>query len=298
VLLGISICLCASASAFDFGGDVGITAVSAKTSKDYVRIKQRDGSFQPEYYSFGKGGVWGGEIKDDTIDNLSFMDVARIIAQPLANRNYLPGRDPNKTKLLIMVYWGTTAVPESTTTSSVIQTFSEATAHLNQAMAMGGGVKSGTLATQNAAMSEWSAAMTLLNMENQQRDRADFKNAAMLGYDSTDLVGTDYGKYLSHTALGQEQRDEVAELEENRYFVVLMAYDFQLMWKEKKHKLLWETRFSINERHNQFDKALPLMAQYASRYFGQDSDGLIRKAVPLGRVEVGDVKTLGEASGR
>jgi len=38
--------------------------------------------------------------------------------------------------------------------------------------------------------------------------------------------------------------------------VVLMAYDFQLLWKEKKHKLLWETRFSIRQRHNDFDRQL------------------------------------------
>jgi hypothetical protein len=147
---------------------------------------------------------------------------------------------------------------------------------------------------QNDAMSEWSAAMTMLNMENRLRDRTDFRNAAMLGYDSTGMIGTDYGKYLSHTALGGDQRDQVAEIEENRYFVVLLAYDFQVMWKQKKHKLLWETRFSISERRNAFDKALPVMAQYASRYFGQPSNGLLRTRVPEGSVKVGEPKSLGE----
>ena len=58
------------------------------------------------------------------------------------------------------------------------------------------------------------------------------------------------------------------------------------MRKEKKHKLLWETRFSISERRNQFDKALPLMAKFASQYFGQASNGLVRTRVPEGNVEV------------
>jgi len=35
------------------------------------------------------------------------------------------------------------------------------------------------------------------------------------------------------------------------------------------------------------------MAQYASQYFGHDSEGLVRKAIPLGHVDIGDVKTLG-----
>jgi hypothetical protein len=88
--------------------------------------------------------------------------------------------------------------------------------------------------------------------------------------------------------MGWRRNDLVAEIEDNRYFVVLMAYDFQLMWKQKKHKLLWETRFSIREKQNQFDRALPQMAEYASRYFGQDSHGLLHTGVPDGKVELGD----------
>jgi len=72
-----------------------------------------------------------------------------------------------------------------------------------------------------------------------------------------------------------------------------MAYDFQLMWKQKKHKLLWETRFSISERKNAFDKALPFMARYASQYFGRATDGILRTQVQNGRVDIGDVKSLG-----
>jgi hypothetical protein len=87
--------------------------------------------------------------------------------------------------------------------------------------------------------------------------------------------------------------DMVAEIEENRYFVVLMAYDFQILWKQKKHKLLWETRFSIRQRHHNFDKDLPSMAQYASQYFGQDSHGLVHKEIPQGHVDIGEVKSLG-----
>ena len=66
-----------------------------------------------------------------------------------------------------------------------------------------------------------------------------------------------------------------------------MAYDFQLLWKQKKHKLLWETRFSINQKHNEFDKTLPAMAEYAARYFGQPSNGLVRERLLNDHVEVG-----------
>jgi hypothetical protein len=95
------------------------------------------------------------------------------------------------------------------------------------------------------------------------------------------------------TALHQVREDIVDDVEENRYFVVLLAYDFQTLWKHKQRKLLWETRFSIRERGHDFGKELGAMAQFASRYFGKDSDGLIRKPMRDVRITIGDPKFLG-----
>jgi hypothetical protein len=263
----------------------GVTAVASKVSGDYVRARQPDGKFQPEYYSFGDGGSWGGETKDATIDKLKFIDVAHVIAAPLAAQNYLPATDPEKTKLLIMVYWGTTAVPMKPEESPLYYNYQQSLAEYRLLM-------------DQKQFTEADAVLTSglkqLSLANHITDQQDFKNAQMLGYDSDGLIGTDYGKYISHTALGTTEHDEVAEIEENRYFVVLMAYDFRLMWKEKKHKLLWETRFSISERRNAFDQALPAMAKYASRYFGQPTHGLQRTTILEGHVDIGEVKSLGE----
>jgi hypothetical protein len=293
-LLGLCACLPLSSLAFDTGAaSDGITAVASKTSPDYIRARLPDGSFQPEFYSFGKGGNWGGEIKDATIDNLRFTDVARVIAAPLAGQKYVPAKDPKTARLLIMVYWGTTAVPEGADNSIAYSNYNNAEATLNIDIKM-----HEPIAAQNAAISQWSASMTIVNIENQQRTQTDWRNAAMLGYDSEGVIGTEFGNHVKGTGLGVYRNDLVAEIEENRYFVVLMAYDFQLLWKQKKHKLLWETRFSIRERNHQFDRDLPAMAQYASKYFGQDSHGLVRKDVPLGRVDIGKMETLGEVPGK
>ncbi len=251
--------------------DGEITAVSSRVSDDYVRTKLQDKSFPAETYAFGQGGYWAGPAQDDTIDNLKFIDVAHTIAGPLARQNYLPATNPNQTKLLIMVYWGTTT---------------------------GIGAASSSVAYQNAQASnrsgtpnEQESAMLMIALENRRRDQANLKNAQMLGYDSEGLIGTDYGRQMLTTARHLKVEDLTGEIEDNRYFVVLMAYDFQLLRKEKKHKLLWETRFSIRENRNDFGKTLSEMAQYASRYFGQDSHGLIRK--PIEHVDLGELKILG-----
>jgi hypothetical protein len=285
ILFGASTVLGDQAPASATAKIEGITAVASKVSSDYVRLRQPDGKFQPEYYSFGEGGSWGGEIRDATIDKLKFLDVARVIAEPLTSQNYLPARDPEKTKLLIMVYWGTTAVPPKPEESPLYFNYQQALAEYR-------------ILIDQKLFGEADAVLTSglkqLSLANHITDQQNFRNAQMLGYDADGLIGTDYGMYVSHTAIGLSERDEMAEIQDHRYFVVLMAYDFQLMWKQKKHKLLWETRFSINEQRNAFDTALPLMAKYASRFFGQPTNGLLRTRVLDGHVEIGDVKSLGE----
>jgi hypothetical protein len=51
---------------------------------------------------------------------------------------------------------------------------------------------------------------------------------------------------------------------------------------------------SIRERRNDFGLALPAMAQEASRYFGQDSHGLIRERLHDTQVILGEPRVLGE----
>ena len=241
-------------SATEYGD---ITAVAARTSDDYVRTKLADGSYPQETYAFGAGGVWGAPLHDDSIDKLKFVDVAHSIAGPLAEKNYLPAKDPKKTKLLIMVYWGMTAGSADDPI-------------LRYPSTMEGG-------------------LDLVP----QRNRTDLQNAKLLGYDEDDIIGTDYGSGLLLTAANLKVKDLYEEIGDNRYFVVLLAYDFQLMWKEKKPKLLWETRFSIRQRGNDFDQTLAPMTEYASRYFGQDSHGLIRRRLPIENIKIDETKFIG-----
>jgi hypothetical protein len=127
------------------------------------------------------------------------------------------------------------------------------------------------------------------------RDLLDLKNAQLLGFDSEGTFGPDFGNNINSNIKKQVHSRMMTALEVNRYFVILRAFDFQAS-KQKQTKLLWETRFSIDQRRNAFDVALPLMAQYASQCFGQDSKGLFLANVANGRVIVGDVQSLGEVS--
>ena len=286
-------------------------AISARASSDYTRAQLPNGTYQAETFAFGKGGVWGGAAKDDTIDKLDFIDIAKTIAVPLASQNFVSSHDPKNTRLLIMVYWGTTHAAEhstSTAASQNLQIASEAAMAANhvqivrnnpndscapltvaQSAATGYAIRSPDQIDLDNAM---TGAMAAVAAEDHSRELVDAKNASLLGYD----VEWDQAVGYKGTALEFRRKELVNELEEGRYFVVLMAYDFQMMWREKKPKLLWEARYSIRDRGNDFEKQLAAMTEQASQYFGRNTGGLVRKELPEGHVEIGEQKVLAYGS--
>jgi hypothetical protein len=262
----------------------GITAVASKVSADYIRTKSADGSFESETYAFGEGGHFGGPMHDNSIDNLKFIDVARALSTSLAEQHYVPNGDPRKTKLLIMVYWGLTNAELNTGSSIGYQSLQIANAAYREAAPNGSW---GEGKDPPAGVTEQlNEALEIVALVNRQKEETDRRNAQMLGYEFGEPDGPQFQPGLNGIAQRLLKEDLVLEVEENRYFVVLMAYDFELLWKQKKHKELWETRFSIRQRRNDFEKDLPVMARYASQYFGRDSKGLVRTRVPEGNVEV------------
>jgi hypothetical protein len=266
-----------------------------------VREKLPDGSFKPESYSFGKGGYWGGPMLDTSMDHMSFTDILKVLAPPLAQDKYVPSRDQRTTRLLIMVYWGTTLAFEKATDSIAHkqaerdnQNMASAQSQLNSDQLLAEfrlfpneHIKEETIQQDQQSLGiatdQFLNSVAAVNNENRMRLEEDLKIAELLGYDSwwQSTMGAQDG-----TPLASRRKDMLDELEHYRYFVFLMAYDFQLMAKEKKHKLLWETRFSIRQQNNQFDKQLASMVLQASQYFGRESNGLTHKAIPPGHVEI------------
>jgi hypothetical protein len=88
----------------------------------------------------------------------------------------------------------------------------------------------------------------------------------------------------------------LTEFKAGRYFVVLKAYDFQVARDEKRLKLLWESRFSIQRQGADFTAELPTMALAAAGTFGKETGGIIQRESPEGRVEFGELKVIDEAA--
>jgi hypothetical protein len=243
-----------------------MVAVSSKVFNGYTRARLPDGSFQPETYAFGNGGRLdggrggidaigagasggdaGGALRDDTLDVVTFNEMAKTVAHSLALQNFVPTPDASSTSLLIMVFWGET----------------EGSTHVT---------------------------------EGDLKDMIDMRNAALLGFDSEGVFSQGFGDHsnMMSNILRELHSSVVDDIQVNRYYVILRAFDFRQAWKQRKIKLLWETRYSLSERLHDFSKEVPGMTQYASQFFGQDSHGLLKAPVPEGHVDIGTIKSLGE----
>lgn len=275
------------------------TTISSTVYNGYRRARRADGTFKPESYVFGKGRFGDGRTRDPSIDGYPFLKLARMVAPYLARENYRPTTAPARTDLLIVVQWGTTIPFGRGTYRYALDGLSRAMSGLAASKQMyegstlaaeGAGTPAGTtLHGQNAQMQdEIDSALMVVDMETRQREMADARVAALLGYlpEMKRLIWT------RDTSFGSLYQDLAAEVEEERYYVILSAFDFRTAWKEKKLKLLWVTRVSIRTHGNRFDRQLAAMLAGAAPYFGRDTPGLVRGFVPEGKVHVGEPKVL------
>lgn len=263
-LLALLCALVSSLTALGSGSQ-DITAVSARIYNRYARKVLPDGSARPETYGFaiggelnrssaGSEGIGGLPTADRSIEGVAFKEISGVIRGPLAAQKYVPTGDPKTADLLIVVYWGRTI---------------------------------GTNAF---------AGTTAAVVNGGDRDKIDLENARLLGFDSERVFDLGYDDHANMMAnIRREVYAGVMDaIEDDRYFVILRAYDFPLLWKQRKAKLLWETRFSLSRRHHDFRQDLPAMIQVAAEYFGKDSLGLVQKPIPEGHVDIGETKSLGE----
>jgi hypothetical protein len=251
-------------------GSEKMTAVSSKVFNGYVRARLPDGSFQRETYAFGNGGFAGGDRVG--------ADSAGVIANG-ADEGGIAADD----------------TIDNTTFDMMAKTVAGPLAGQDYVPTPD------AAATNLLIMVYWGKTYGSVNMlEGGLKDYIDARNAQLLGFDSERAVAAQsdhssafFGRSFSMGLVRNLHAAVFDSLEVDRYYVILRAFDFQLAWKQKRLKLLWETRFSLSARLHDFEKEVPEMTQYASTYFGQDSHGLLRSPVPEGHVEIGAVKSLG-----
>jgi hypothetical protein len=277
-----------------------VTAVFSRVSNGYHRQKLPDGTFQREHYALMNGNYLPGASRDRSIDAVKFPQIAGLVAQFLALQNYHLAHDAKSAEILLEISWGTT-VPFSdsvyrASSDSFFSAINNAAATNTAAQGAAGsvdGIQSAARSVADAAQSELAGQLYQMQMFEDMRRNANQENARRLGY-VEEINNRDTPARFA--GAGTAYHDLIADLESERYFLIISAYDFRAAKTDGKLKPLWVTRVSIQAQGNKFDQALAPMLARASRHFGQDSGRLLRQYQPEGRVTLGELKVVGVVS--
>jgi hypothetical protein len=338
-LLAAGLALLASALRADHADFV---VISATASKAYTQKKFVHGVPQPQTYVFYEGKYFGGLTRDPSIARTKFMDIAKVLAPNLAKQNYLPTKDVKAADLLIVVNWGTTVTDEigkksDPNTSFALTNEIQAVAAYNS-LINGGGTPNVAASGDSPYLASGAQALAELTFDLGQTQasamsahRVAESNAKLLGY-THDLNKEMAAQWASANGLTSEAESHLADLGEERYFVVLLAYDYQKILSDGKvvnaqpgmsaggsgrgqvnslggmpsaqfthedvtpsqPKPVWEVRINIRASGNNFVEALPAMSKVAADFFGKQEDNLKSEETNVGKfwVEVGPVKVL------
>lgn len=267
-------------------------AVLANADGDYVKQKfpASGGKIKAESYLFAQGRYFGGELRDGSLEHTQFMDIARTLAPALAKQAYYPTVDKKDADLLIVVHWGTSNVDEQDQWLEQKLTSDALGDNTGAKAGNGSSGVSKANARENANMDA-----DMLGSEQDLATNSVRANEQLLGFTSA-VSKAEYQSVAVASGMTQEDHDLRELLLEERYFVILMAYDFHGIKNHKKPKLLWSTHFNMRSPGHNFTTALPLMSNVAANYFGHNVDQLIldAKKVPQGIVIIGEPKTVEE----
>lgn len=303
-----SLCLLASLIVLPSGlladdSPLPVTIYSRK-SPNYERTMGPDGKPEREHYAIGFGGRVDGTLWDQDQEKEQFPQIAGTIAQELARQNYYFAEKSADADLLIVLHWGRTNPYESANFVDGVGLAGDAYRALNDAENMSSALEPATpeqaeqtvslVNEQQQAIQEANAqldsALALLDMEKRQQSRRDEETARVLGYTDALHRNNDIAQFAGSTQF----YDLLQEVRDPRYYVIVTAYDFEKITKNKnkrrKPKPEWVTRFSIRTRGSNFSDDLEEMAFRAGNYFGRDSGRLIRDY--KGEVEIGELQMV------
>lgn len=257
--------------------------VNASADEEYLE-KTKNKLYQT--YHFAKGKYHGGTKRDLKLENMTFMEVAETTAGYLARARFYPAKTKDVGDLLILVSWGTTRLDVDMTEVMGITDLGNnnfGDVGTPQSITPPGGQESAAGAqTESFDASAYTAGPQSLGAYHMSI------NKTMLGFN----------KGLYGDGLSKIEREKLNhELFEERYFIVLNAFDLPHLREHKELKEVWSTRYSTRNIGTNFTKALDFMNLAAAPTFGKNLDTLqIPRVDPDSNVIIGEIEVLGTES--
>ncbi|MDA1066247.1 MAG: hypothetical protein O3C43_07070 [Verrucomicrobia bacterium] len=254
--------------------------LKAQASEDFVKARALDPTKKIQTYQFMKGNVHVGLTSDPSMKGIPFESILNDLAINLQKEGFYMHKDKSKGDLLIVVHYGVTDVEISYEEFMGYNTEEDfgLTDEVFSAGAGGAAIDFATIDAINSASFNLGSSATGATSNRQ----GEFYKAQLLGMERA---------YSDKITQGEEH-DLKSMLAEERYFIVLMAYDYT-KFKNAEAELLWSTRYSIRTLGQSFGEAIQELNYIASDYFGKNIEGLTKQRVTdESRVKMGEIEVL------
>ncbi len=274
--------------------------VTASADPAYMRHKFSGTEPVAESYVFAQGQHYEGVRRDYSIEQMNFRQIAEYLAPGLARASFFPTKDLKAADLLLVVHWGTTKPRVSTEVRTGFPTAGGSPAPMKDPAQMLSSILDGETDLLGAAASipdSVSERETRFDEAVQMTDPTDrnlaaWSNAQLLGYTK------DLRRFSLTIAPSTEEYTLRANLEEERYFVIVKAYDLREFAESgRRRRPVWTLFANVRSPGNNFATALGLMGASASSYFGRETNGVqtVEPKPQTGTVLLGPLIILGEA---
>ncbi len=248
--------------------------VDSEASEGYHDRKESEEGAKYETYVFIKGNFYGGDFKDKSLRTASFEEIVGTLAENMKQRNYYPAAKPGEGDLLIVVHYGTTSVEQDLQDIFLIDPSDPYAVQEEDGF-------SEVYSDDLVDLSD----LNDLASDNVARHRNSMENNRL-----------GMGRALNRKNItATEEFDLRVEMEDERYFIILMAYDYEKLRTSKERELLWTTRFSVPAIGTNFVDAYPALARAASAYYGTSLEKYAKTSTHFGTgtVEIGTLETVG-----
>lgn len=274
-----------------------LVTVRAAVDKDYAAWRAAESPPKPQTFVFVKGRFFAGMVRDRTLEKKPFIDIARIVATDLRRQHYVPTRDTKTADLLVVVHWGVTDKVSRYAEFTIHDQsdFDESKKRIDeygeaQKEAEATGDVGAAVAADHARFAEEQRYNNLLSdlvsdLSTTTAGAGD--NSRLLGLTATDVGNNLFGSEKSSTLK--------AMAEEERYFIIVTAYDFKVLRETAKPRVLWVARISTRAAGINFNMAVTRLSSAGGDIFGQSTDGLAMQRVQKrdSKIEYGELKVIG-----
>ena len=272
-------------------------AVRSMVERDYAERREADPE-RTETYVFMRGQYFKAFPESRYLAQMDFRTIVKTLAGDLRKNHYEPAASFLTADLVLVVHWGATQ-PAETPAGQFMQDFDMMREAANALEAAHERMADVSLRGVVDTASEVSLAQADLRRESTATITAGTRDAPRR-QSNAELLGLQAAMWeedqaVFSTSLGETLRQMVNE---ERYFIVVMAYDAAAM-REGRKKRVWSTRASIRGPGVNFVGALDRLSHAAGEYHGRRQNGIEFK--PLGErkmkeavVEIGELQVLGE----